>query len=238
MVDQETAADRALPGGVELSERLRTFKRLYRWLNLTLIHQAVWPLLVILAGAPAKSVEATPMPWYLARLAAPTGAALLALFYLRQRPLAPVPVDSGVVRSRGALAAQARFVLLGLPLMLVTARLAVDPSGPTVKLLLFGVADVAAFHLIHFGVVARSYPRAEQGRIAAVLLFGLSWALREALLVGVGEAGGSLAIAFAGGLAIGLIVGGISLGLRERLGGLPAAAAHWLVIYGILGFAE
>src|SRR5918999_6256863 len=96
MLDQEGgAADRALPGTVALSERLTTFKRLYRWLNLTLVHQAVWPLLVILAEAPAASVAGTPLPWYLARLAAPAAAALLAVVYLRQPPV-------GAARPAGA----------------------------------------------------------------------------------------------------------------------------------------
>ena len=237
MLDQEGgAADRAVPGAVALSERLETFKRLYRWLNLTLIQQALWPLLVLLAGAPAASVERTPAPWYLARLAAPGAAAVLALVYLRQRP-GGLSTSGGGDQASGALAAQARFALLVLPVMVAAARVAVGPAGPALKLALYGLADVAAFHAINFGVVARSYPRAEQGRTAAVLLFGLSWALRETLLVGVGAAGGSLAIAFAGGLVAGVVVGAVSLGLRDRLGALPAAAAHWLVVYLILGFA-
>ena len=238
MLDQEGgAADRAGAAPVVLSERLETFKRLYRWLNLTLIQQAVWPLLVLLAGAPADPVEGTPLSWYLARLAAPVAAAILAFVYLRQRPpgtAAPTAPD-GV---RGALVSQARFALLTLPLMVVVARVAVGPEVPAVKLAVYGLADVAAFHLINFGVVPRSYPRADQGWMAGVLLFGLSWALRETLLVGVGVAGGSMAIAFAGGLVAGLIVAAVCLGLRDRLGALPAAAAHWLVVYLILGFVD
>jgi hypothetical protein len=217
---------------------LTTFKRLYRWLNLTLVQQAVWPLLVLLTAAPAVPVEATPMPWYLARLAAPTAAALLALVYLWQPPANALHDLVVPLEPSGPLARQARFVLLGLPLMVALARLAAGPLAPTAKLLLFGLADVAALHAINFGVVARSYPRQDQGRAAAVLLFGLSWALRETLLVGVGAAGGSLAIAFAGGMVAGLVVAVACLALREWLGALPAAAAHWLVLYLILGFAD
>jgi hypothetical protein len=239
VLDQEGGAtDRALPGTVVLSDRLATFKRVYRWLNLTLIQQGLWALLVLLAGAPAESVEGTPMPWYLARLAAPAAAALLAFVYLRQRPLGPLPVGGELGGQTGALATQARFALLVLPLMVVAARLVAGPAIPALKLALYGLADVAAFHLINFGVVARSYPRAEQGRTAAVFLFGLSWALRETMLVGVGVAGGSLAIAFLGGLIAGLVVALAALWLRERLGALPAAAAHWLVVYLILGFVD
>lgn len=238
MLDQEgSAVDRAVPPPVVLSERLETFKRLYRWLNLTLIHQAIWPLLVLLAGAPAEPIEGTPSSWYLARVAVPVAAAILALVYLRQRPLGPA-VSREADGAGGALVTQARVALLALPVMVVAARVAVGPEEPALKLAVYGLADVAAFHLINFGVVPRSYPRADQGWMAGMFLFGLSWALRETLLVGVGVAGGSLAIAFAGGLVAGLIVAAACLALRDRLGALPAAAAHWLVVYLILGFVD
>jgi hypothetical protein len=63
-----------------LGERLVSFKRFYRWLNLTLVQQALWPLLVLLTSARGDSPEGTPMPWYLARLGAPALAAALATF--------------------------------------------------------------------------------------------------------------------------------------------------------------
>jgi hypothetical protein len=239
MLDQEGAAtDRALPGPLALGERLTTFKRLYRWLNLTLVQQAVWPLLILLTDAPADPIEGTPWDWYLVRLAAPLAAAALALVYLRQRPLGAPPPEREVGRASGAVATQVRFALLGLPVMVLAARLIAGPVAEVVKLALFGLADVAAFHLIHFGVVVRSYPRPEQGRMAAIVLFGFSWAIRETMLVGTGAAGGSMPIAFAGGLVAGLIVAVTCLALRESLGALPAAAAHWLVVYLVIGFAD
>jgi hypothetical protein len=239
VLDQEgSATDRALPGTVALSDRLATFKRLYRWLNLTLVQQAVWPLLVLLAGAPADPIAGTPWDWYVLRLAAPAAAAVLAWVYLRQRPLGPSPEEVATARATGPAATQFRFALLGLPLMVAVARLAAGPLAEATKLILFGLADVAAYHLIHFGVVARSYPRPEQGRMAGLVLFGLSWGLRETMLVGVGAAGGSLAFAFAGGLVVGWIVAVASLALREWLGALPSAAAQWLVVYLVFGFVD
>lgn len=241
--------------GGALGERLVAFKRFYRWLNLTLVQQGLWPLLVLLSSARGDAPEATPMPWFLARLAAPALAAGLALVYLRQTPLGGRGVGVGAA-GRGAnetpwgvlapegrsgagsmWAAQLRLLALGLPLMLAAARLIATPGDATLKLLLFGAAQVAAFHLIHFGVVARSYPLADQGRAAGVVLFGCSWGISAALLTGAGGGDGSMALAFAGGLVVGWAVGAACLAVREGLGGFwPAAALHWFAVYLVAGF--
>ncbi len=233
---------------VALSERLVSFKRLYRWLNLTLVQQALWPLLVLLTSAHGDSPEGTPMPWYLARVGAPALAAALAFVYLRQAPpgqdaeagFAQVLAPEGRLSAGGGMiGSQLRLLALGLPAMLAVARLIATPSDATVKLLLFGAAQVIAYHVIHFGVVARSYPEPDQGRAAGVVLFGLSWAISTALLTAVGSADGSIALAFAGGLLIGWIVGAACLAIRESLGGFwPAAAMHWFVVYLIFGFTS
>src|SRR5262245_63729398 len=67
-------------------EGLATFRRAYRWVNLTLVQQGLWPLLVVVLGAPWVPIGLTPLPWYWARLGGPLLAALLALAYLGQRP--------------------------------------------------------------------------------------------------------------------------------------------------------
>jgi hypothetical protein len=221
------------------------FRRVYRWLNLTLVHHGVWPLLVLVAGAPDVAPEATPLAWCPLRVAGPALAAVLALSYLAQRP-APArpgeetgPAASAPGSERAALRAQARVALLALPLMLAVGRLVAGPTAPAAKLLGFGLADVAAFHLIHFGVVARSFPSVAEGQGAAVLLFGASWALRGALAAGLDEVSASdVALAAAGGFALGLAVAGLARALRRWPGGFwPAAAAHWLLVYAVFGFA-
>ncbi|MEA2525459.1 MAG: hypothetical protein QOF73_2686 [Thermomicrobiales bacterium] len=230
-------------GQLVLSERLAAFKRVYRWLNLTLVHQATWPLLLLLTSAPAVDPELTPMPWYLARVGAPIAAALLALAYLRQRPLGAAFTLSPSLQEpekgrRSAVAQQARFLLLGLPVMVAVVRLAVGPVEPAAKLMLFGLADVAAYHLIHFGVVARSYPDWAQGMGAATLLFAVSWGMHDALLTALGPSEASPALALVGGFVIGLAIALLSRAVRRWPGGLlPAAATHWLLIYLIFGFA-
>jgi hypothetical protein len=229
----------ASPAPLILSERLATFKRLYRWLNLTVIHQGLWPLLLVMTAAPAGPPEQIAMPWYLARIGAPALAAALAVVYLAQRPVTPTAEGDGARESVSTLRGQVRLLLVGLPVMVAAARLVAEPEASVLKLILFGAADVLAFHLIHFGVVARSFPTRDQGQVAAVLLFALSWGLRDALLTGAGAAGGSFALAFASGLVLGLAVALLSSGLRRWPGGFwPAASTHWLVVYLIFGFVE
>ena len=68
------------------NEALASFRRAYRWLNLTLVQHGVWPLAVVVWNAPVGSVPETPLPWFWVRLAGPLLAALLALALLAQRP--------------------------------------------------------------------------------------------------------------------------------------------------------
>ncbi len=230
-------------GQLVLSDRLAAFKRLYRWLNLTLVHQATWPLFLLLTTAPAVDPEQTPMPWYLARIGAPAAAALLALLYLRQQPIGTLipdlsPASQETGRRGDALVQQARFLLLGLPMMVAAVRLIDGPTESAAKLMLFGLADVAAYHLIHFGVVVRSYPDRAHGLWVATFLFALSWGIHDALLTGLGPSEASPPLALLGGFVIGLAIALLSRAIRYWPGGaLPAAATHWLLIYLIFGFA-
>jgi hypothetical protein len=241
---QEQPAVTTTGGQVVVSDKLATFRRVYRWLNLTLVQQATWPLLLLLTSAPGGTPEEIPMPWYLARLGAPLVAALLALFYLRERPLrqpgADVRGDEALGRPvQSPLATQARFLLLGLPLMVLAARLIAGSAGPVTKLALFGLADVAAYHLINFGVLARSFPQRDRGLAAAVLFFGLSWGLQSALLVSFGPESASPILAFFAGTAAGAAVALCCRAIWRWPGGLlTAPATHWLVIYLIFGFVN
>ncbi|MGI8476292.1 MAG: hypothetical protein ACR2OO_07990 [Thermomicrobiales bacterium] len=232
------------PGGhLVLSPKLSAFKRVYRWLNLTLVHQGVWPILLLLTAAPSGSPGDTPASWWLARAAAPALAAVLALLYLRQPPLpaaaAPTPraafAQPAVERPR--LAVQIRFVLVGLPLMLAATRLVAGPAGASAKLMLFGLADVAAFQFIHFGVVRRSYRDPGEGLSFATILFAASWGLRDALLAALDSYTASPVFALLAGLVLGAVVAMASRALYRWPGGWwSAAAAHWLIVYLVIGF--
>ena len=236
----QTAATTA-GGQLVLSDRLASFKRTYRWLNLTLVQQATWPLVLLLTSAPAGTPDEIPMPWYLVRLAGPAFAAVLALIYLKERPLRPLDAkaEEDLEPVRSAMATQIRFLLIGLPLMVFVARLLVGPVAPVLKIGLFGLADVAAYHLINFGVVARSFPDPARGQGAAILFFGLSWGMEAGLLTAFGPESASPVLAFFAGLAAGVLVALCCRALRRWPGGLlTAPATHWLVIYLIFGFVN
>ncbi|GIW05051.1 MAG: hypothetical protein KatS3mg059_1671 [Thermomicrobiales bacterium] len=242
---REQPAIRATDGQIVLSERLAAFRRLYRWLNLTFIHQGIWPLLLATGLAPAARVEETPLPWFAARLGAPLVASLLAWLYLRQPPPGDrqTPPDSHPARSeqrryQSGVTAQARLLLIGAPLMVAVARLFEGPAIPVAKLLAFGLVDVAAYHLIHFGVVVRSYLDFRQGLNVATALFAVSWGLRDVAIVALGPSEVSLVLAFVSGCALGLFVALLARALRRWPGGaLPAAAMHWLLVYLVVPFA-
>ena len=231
-------------GQLVLSDRLAQFRRIYRWANLTLIHQGAWPLLLLLTAAPAGKPQEIEMPWYLSRVGAPAAAALFALMYLRHQP--QVTEGSLVPRTkekqasdRPGLDAQVKVGLIALTITLAAGRLINGPIEPATKLIVFGVADVLAFQLIHFEVVRRSYRDPTQGIGLAVLLFGLSWGLRDLFLTSLGPSEASPAFALLTGLVVGLLVAAASRVLRSWPGGFwSASAAHLLIVYLVIGFVD
>jgi len=228
---------------------MSTFRRLYRWANLTLIQQGVWPLLLLLTSAPAVEVGLTPSPWFWARLGAPALAALASWGLLRQPPTpdALVPSDIPIAAAprpepanptRDMLLRQLSYLLLGLPVMLAIARLVVGPTVPASRVLSVGLAEVAAYHLINFGVIPRSYVDKTRGLAVGTLLFALSWGLHDLLMTAFGPSNGSWLVAG----AVGVLVGGVVAGASRLLQRLPygywvAAATHYLVIVLVFGFA-
>jgi hypothetical protein len=229
------------PGGqLILSPKLANFRRLYRWLNLTLIHQAPYPLLFALSFAPAGTPGEIPMPWYLLRVGAPFAAASIALLYLRQNVPGVEPARGfGTTRgvAKPALATQLRLFVMGLAVMLSASRLLTVHDSSAIKLILFGLADAAAFQLIHFGVVRRSFQEDAGGLSHAVILFGLSWGLRDLLLAVAGSDAASPPLAFATGCALGVVVALISRRLYRWPGGLlTAALLQFTVVTLVIGF--
>ena len=223
-------------------EGLATFRRAYRWLNLTLVQHGVWPLLVVVFSAPAASVALTPLPWYWARLAAPVLALLLAGAYLAQRPSRSI----GETAERGEattsererrLREQATFLIVGVMVAVAIWRLIAGPLVPVAKLEAFGLADAAAFQAINFGVVGRGLDGGPM-RLLPIATFGLSWGLRDLFLT-TATTGGDPVLAFVGGMTVGLIVGAVSFGLRHWPGGaVTATAFQFLAVSLVLGFVS
>jgi hypothetical protein len=131
-----------------------------------------------------------------------------------------------------------RFVLIGLPVMVAAVRLIAGPTESAAKLIAFGVADVAAFQLIHFGVMRRSYASDAQGIGVAIGFLALSWGVRDLMLAIAGSSDISPPLAFLAGGALGLLFAAISRALYAWPGGvLAASGAQLLVVYLIAGFA-
>lgn len=219
---------------------LSLFRRSYRWFNLTLVHQGVWPLLLVVAGAPATTVGLTPLPWFWARLAAPLLAAVFAVAYL-----AHLGAMAGSDRQeRNAFARSARdamlreqavILVMGVAVAVSIMRLVNGPSDAVLKLIAFGLADVAAYQAINFGLGQRILPTGDAW--VPVALFALSWGLHDLFLAATSPATHNLGLIFAGGATIGLAFGALSWALRRWPGGyLAASAAQYLIVYLIFGF--
>jgi hypothetical protein len=223
------------------NEGLSAFRRAYRWLNLTLVQHGVWPLLVVVFGAPALPIALTPLPWYWARLAAPVLATLLALAYLGQRPEGlPSDMAQRTAEARSEqdrrLREQATILIIGVAVAVAILRLLQGPFVPVLKLEAFGLADTAAYQAINFGVAGRAVS-AGASQLLPIALFGLSWGLRDLFLAASSPVAESLVLSFAGGGALGLAFGALSFGLRRWPGGyLAATALQFLIVYLVLGF--
>jgi hypothetical protein len=208
-------------------DRLRRFTR---WLNLTVIHQAFWPVLVLLAGDTMHRPSESSAGGALGMAGLPLIAALIAFWLTRAKldgfPATPV---------RSAIAEQVRLVLFGLPVMVLLARFLLDDADATWKIGIVGATNVAAYHLIHFGVVRAMFPHP----VAVTGLFGLSWAVHQIADTLARDTGGSYVLHALSGFSVGVVVAIVAQAIHRWPGGkLTAPATHWLVIYLIFGFAS
>lgn len=223
------------------NEGLSAFRRAYRWLNLTLVQHGVWPLLLVVFAAPAAPLGLTPLPWYWLRLGAPLLATILALAYLAQRPQG-LPSDMALRNAEARderdrrWREQATILVIGVAVAVALLRLWQGPPIPVLKLIAFGLADVAAYQAINFGVAGRTAGLG-LGRALPAALFGLSWGLRDLFLAAASPLPEDLVLIFAGGFAVGLLFGAISWALRQWPGGyLAASAVQFLAVYLVIGF--
>ena len=219
---------------------LSLFRRSYRWLNLTLVHQGVWPLLLVVAGAPATTVGLTPLPWFWIRLAAPLIAALFTVIYLSQQGnLAGSDRQQGNASAKSErdrlFREQAVILIVGVAAAVSIMRLIAGPQEAVLKLIAFGIADVAAYQAINFGLGSRILPSRDTW--VPVVLFAVSWGLHDLFLAATSPTTQNLPLVLAGGATIGLVFAALSWGLRQWPGGfLAASATQYLVVYLVLGF--
>lgn len=232
-----------------LIERFGSIRSGLRPLNLIIIQQGLWPLLVLMGEGPRiTEPEGLPWDWWAIRVIAPAIAAALALVYVRrasvQKHGSKETVLTGEVSAETekrslspGIRGQVTFALIGLPLMVAAVRLIDGPIGYATKIIAFGAVEALAFQIVSFGVAYRLFPDERRGTLAAVGFFALSWGIRDLILAIVGDSGGSMFFILVGGLLAGLLIALCSLALRRWPGGFwPAWGAQWLVITLIIGF--
>lgn len=207
-------------------DRLRRF---VRWLNLTLIHQAIWPAIVLVTGSVMQRPGSSPVSEVIGMMSGPVVASLVALAFIRTNiadfPAPPV---------KSVVAEQAQLVLIGLPIMVLIGRLVAGDADVTAKITAVGLVNVAAYHLIHFGVVRALFP----SPYTITTLFGISWAIHQIADALARDTGGSFIYHAFAGFSVGVVVAVVSQALHRWPGGrLTAPAAHLLLIYLIFGFS-
>jgi hypothetical protein len=205
-------------------------RRFNRWGSLTLIHQAIWPAIVLVTGSVMQRPGVSSIGDVLGMMAGPVIAGLIAWSQIRSRldqfPAPPV---------RSIVADQVRLIMLGLPVTVLIGRLLTDDVEATLKIAMVGLVNVAAYHLIHFGVAPLLFP----SRYVITALFGLSWAIHQIADALARDTGGSFALHAVGGFTVGALVAILSQLLHRWPGGrLTAPAAQWLVITLIFGFSR
>jgi hypothetical protein len=237
-----------------LIDRLGAMRTWLRPLNLIVIQQGLWPLLVLLGDGPRVTEPAgLPWDWWGVRIAAPAIAAVLAWVYIHRNSRgvhgtntqrvpavltgrSPSGTEHELPRTP-SMRMQAQFALIGLPIMVAVVRLIDGPVGYATKIAAFGAVDALAFQLISFGVAFHLFPDARRGTLAAVGFFALAWAMRDLILAIVGDSLGSIFFTIVGGLLAGALVALASLAIRRWPGGFwPVWGAQWLVISLIIGF--
>jgi hypothetical protein len=205
-------------------------RRVTRWLNLTLVHQAIWPAIVLVTGSVMHRPGSSSIGDVIGMIAGPIVAGLIAYWQIRNRlgefPSPPI---------RTMIADQTRLIVLGLPVMVLIGRAITQDPDVVLKIALVGAANVAAYHLIHFGVVRSFFPN----RYVITGLFGLSWAIHQIADALARDTGGSFIFHAFGGFSVGVLVAVVAQLVHRWPGGrLTAPAAHWLVIYLIFGFSR
>ena len=206
-------------------------RRLTRWFNLTVLHQVLWPVIVILSGATMPEVADASAGDVTGMILCPLAACVVAVVYLRGRVWQlPAPAV------KSAVAEQARLITLGLPAMVLIGRLIVGDIDATLRIAAVGAVSVAAYHLIHFGVVRSTF----ESPIVPVVVFGVSWAIHDLATALARDAGtGSHLFRAIGGFSAGLLVAIASVAVHRWPGGrLTAPALHWLIVYLIIGFTR
>jgi uncharacterized membrane protein len=218
---------------------------LFVWLNLSLLMAFGWASLVLVFDAPAIGIEVLPIDMYVIRLSIILTAAVVTVILWRSSDVPNHPMSMQSVDGlfqRNVFWTQGMLFLIGVTLVLSAFLLMMD-VGQATKLLLFGVVEVFAIQALLAGYVKTAMDALlSKGRSFLLVtgLFAVFFACQSlAIAVSTDESGQNYFLAFSAGAFLGLIVGAISLFLRDRaVSILPGFLVQLMVFYLFIPFLE
>ena len=204
------------------------WRRFALWFNPTLIQNALWPVIAILAGFQLTSDALANWPKWLGGIASTLLAIGLAALLIRRNAI-PLTVPS----VPGAIPANIRLIAFGLPIMVLIARLLTQDLASTFRIAIAGLLTAIAYQLINMHIGAFVFDR----QIAVIGVFAASWAIHQIAWSIARDASGSLIWEAIGGLTAGALVAVASLVINRWPGGTwTATALQWLLITLVFGF--
>jgi hypothetical protein len=142
-------------------------------------------------------------------------------------------IPYSIAEASGVLAANVRLIALGLPIMVLIARLLSQDVGSTIRIAVAGLLTAIAYQLINMRIGAFVFDR----QVAVIALFAISWAIHQVAWSLARDAQGSLVWEAIGGLTAGALVALASLLITRWPGGTwTAMGVQWLLITLVFGF--
>jgi len=204
------------------------WRRFALWFNPTLIQNALWPVIAILAGFQLTSDALESWPRWIGGIVCTLIAIGLAVLLIRRNAI-PVAVPS----VPGTIPANFRLIAFGLPIMVLVTRLLTQDVASTVRIALAGLLTAIAYQLINMRIGAFVFDR----QVAVIGVFAASWAIHQVAWSIARDASGSLAWVMVGGLTAGALVAIVSLIINRWPGGTwTATALQWLLVTLVFGF--
>jgi hypothetical protein len=207
-----------------------SWRRFALWFNPTLIQQALWPVIAIVSGHTlAEEARSDWFDWAGEMLCLLLALVLvLRTMHAYRYPFAAPPVG-------GHLAANARILIVGLSISVCAARLIAGSPVATARFVAAGLLIAVTSQLIHFGIALPTFQRT----MTVIILFGISWTIRQSAWTLATDSGDPLLFSALGGLTIGLGLGALSALFRRWPGGLYCAIGlQWLLMTLIFGYAQ
>lgn len=227
------------------SQRNAIGSTLFIWVNLGLLLAFGWAAMVVAFDAPAIGVEVLPGDWYAIRLGLVVLGAGLAVMFWRSsqvptRSMSREAVDG--IFQRGVLWSQVMIFLIGVTGVLAAFLLIANPERAS-KLLAYGVVEVFAVQALFTGYMKTAFNiLLDRTRAFLVVtgLFAVFFGFQSmAIAITAINAGQNYGLAFVAGAFLGVVLGSVSLFLRDRSESiLPGFLLQLLIFYLFIPFLE